>query len=148
VGGKRFVWNAQNRVLRPLAVIDTTDSWTYSTSTFRAMNNTAANKCEFVQGLPGESAQAMVVLRVFPGAGGNAGCGIGVDSASVNSAKLSSDLYNNQAAAGTSALYDAFAGIGYHYFQPLEYSGSGTATYYGDGGQSDLQSGLMAKVLA
>lgn len=50
---KRFVFNADNQVLRELSyTFNTGSSHTYSTSAWRAWNNDAANRAQFVAGLP------------------------------------------------------------------------------------------------
>ena len=47
----RLVWNNYNRVSRLIKVIDTTDTWTYATNAWRPMNNSTANRFEYVVGL-------------------------------------------------------------------------------------------------
>jgi hypothetical protein len=48
---KRFVWNYYNRCARSILKIEQTNTWTYGTSTWRAMNNRADNRLEFVTGM-------------------------------------------------------------------------------------------------
>src|SRR6266545_2141871 len=48
---KRFMWNSYNRVLRPLYHFETTDSWTYSTATYRQANASTSNQVEIVLGV-------------------------------------------------------------------------------------------------
>ena len=61
VGGKRFVWNAYNQVPRALAVIDTTDNWTYTTATVRQANGATGNKVEYVAGSVASFIEAMTM---------------------------------------------------------------------------------------
>lgn len=46
-----YVWNAYNQVPITTVVTDGTSSWTYSTATIRASNNSASNRVNFLQGL-------------------------------------------------------------------------------------------------
>lgn len=53
VGGKRFVWNLYHRVPRPLRVIDTANTWTYTGNSWQIANGATGplNCVEFVVGL-------------------------------------------------------------------------------------------------
>src|SRR3990167_6798256 len=47
-GGRRLLWNYYNRVLWHLAVIDTTDNWTYTTAAWRQANGNVGNLVDCV----------------------------------------------------------------------------------------------------
>lgn len=147
------VWNMYNRVNVTACALDSTDTWSYSTNSYRQSNNSASNQVGVVLGLDEDA------LRVFAQnqAGNNSGSeqsqasGIGVDSATVNSATLT--IGGLSPASGNAggfprSEYVAHPGIGYHYFAWLEKApASGTTTWYGDGG-GVLQNGIYAQVNA
>jgi len=145
---KRLLFNMYNRTLRKLKVVDTTNSWTYSTTSWRAWNNSNANRVEVMVGL----ADSVIDVN-FNGLGSNSagfsfGFGIGIDSITVNSA----DTYTAAGSSGSivfgQAAYDDPLSVGYHYIQALEQGGgSGTTTFYGDAGVTYLQAGLIGKMM-
>ncbi|TXH09019.1 MAG: hypothetical protein E6R03_17350 [Hyphomicrobiaceae bacterium] len=146
---KRFLFNMYNRVGRKLKLVDTTNSWTYSTATWRAWDNSNANRVEVFLGVVDD------LLDVsFNGLGSNSagysfGFGLGLDSTSANSA----DTYTSGGSSGAivygQARYVGYASVGYHYFQALEMGGaSGTTTFYGDSSVSYLQAGLIGDMQA
>lgn len=146
---RRFVWNAYNRVPRPMRCIDTTDTWAYAVTAWRQARADAANKVEYVQGLSEEPvwAQAMAAVQVVSGIAGSVG--VGVDSTTTNSAQLLHDVAASATVAlQASARYDGWPGVGYHYLAWLEYRRAGTVTFLGDGGIADQQSGMVASVVA
>lgn len=145
---KRFVWSMYNRVPRKLKVTDTTDSWPYTTATWRQANNSSANQVEWVVGLN----ENVVELRVHGLANNatnnvNAATGIGIDSTTVNSA----DVYGGSAlTTGMSVIpaqYIGYPGLGYHYAAWLEISAAtGTTNWRGDNGLTYQQSGMVGTV--
>lgn len=145
---KRFIWNAYNRLPRKLKVTDTTDSWSYTTATWRQANNSAANQVEWIVGL----SEDLVDLRVHGLANNatnnvNVATGIGIDSKNVNSA----DVYGGSAlTTGMSVIpaqYIGYPGIGYHYGAWLEISAAtGTTNWRGDNGLTYQQSGMIGTV--
>lgn len=146
-GGKRFVWNANNRVLRHLAVFDSTDSWSYAISAFRQANGASGNKVEFVLGLNDDFVQAHAVHSVSVPANGEFSTGIGLDSSTVNSARTLWPAYNGNGQSvqlGLLAEYIGFVGIGYHDLRWLENRYAGTGIFVGDDGLSGPQTGLQA----
>lgn len=150
---KRHVWNNYNRVIRAMKVIETTDSWTYTTATIRQANGSAANQLDIVRGLDEDSVSAEAV-----GAPGNSGgavialTGIGLDSTTAVTAGVWGVPVTQVAGiqANTWFRYYGLPGIGRHYLAWLEYSAaSGTTTWYGDNGTPTLfQSGITGEVLA
>ncbi len=146
VGGKRFVWNMYNRVDRNIVVFDSTDSWTYTTATWRQGNNNAGNKVEYVVGLSEDIVTA--TGQVFSSSGINihTAMGIGVDSTSANSAQTLGSVLNADFSENP-CKYSGYPGIGYHALNWLEISTAlGTTTWYGDNGVAYGQSGLTANV--
>jgi hypothetical protein len=153
VGGKRFVWNYYNRVPRNLAVIDTTDNWTYATDTIRQARATAGNQVEYVVGdastLAWAEVKAMVAISSTSTRAGKVG--VGVDSTTVFSGLRQGAYMNNGAAwSNYSALagrYDGYPGLGYHFLAWLEKGSDGTCIFLGDNGADGQQTGMIAQVM-
>ncbi len=151
-GGKRFVWNVNNRIRRDLSVIDTTNTWGYTTATWHAANAQSNNKVEYVVGLSEQAVEADVsAIAVNDTSPVNAHVGVGVDSTSANSAKITNGYGYSVGASGAalapSAKYSGYPGIGYHALTWLEISeAAGSTTWFGDNGRTDQQSGMTAFV--
>lgn len=141
---RRFVWNYYHRARRYMYTYDSTDSWNYTTATWRSANNSAANKIEFVQGLNDRAVSAQTMIMALSTSAKTIASGIGVDSTSVNSALLFGTNMSANQYHQVESFYHGMTGIGYHFLQWLEYSGTGgTTTWYGDGGvPTALQGGI------
>lgn len=143
VGGKRFVWNFYNRVRRPLALFDGTNSWNYSTATWRQANGTAGNKVEFIIGIAEDP------VDMFLSAYGQttdltvqALAALALDSTTVPTALIRSGGQANATNTGIQVTHpsriDTIPSIGYHYIAWLEKgNGNTTVTWYGDAGATD-----------
>lgn len=150
----RHVWNYQNRVVRPMRVTEATDSWTYTTATFRQARASAANQLDFLVGVGEDEVNASV--RVF-GSNTNANVlmipAIGLDS---TSAVASGCLMPNTVSQVAGQLftmvsdYKTIPAAGRHTLVWLEWStATGTSTWYGDAGTpSGSQSGIHGSVMA
>ena len=150
---KRYVWNYYNRVRQPMRVIDTANSWTYTTATWRQANANAANQLDFVVGV----AEVMVSARVmaFPqndtaAASTYMSVGIGVDSTSATAA---SQILVPAVAivAGMSVMayaeHVAFSAVGRHTWVWLEQAtAAGVANWIGDNGSTTRQAGMVGWV--
>lgn len=144
---KRYIWNMYNRLERPLACVrETTDSWNYTTATFRQANANTANQLNYVVGLAEDLVHADVRAIMGNSTNGTpAAVGIGIDSTSVNGG-LS---YGQNAPVGPlvvtqEAQYRGIPGLGYHFLAWLEYSAAtGTATWYGDAGNATIYQSRM-----
>ncbi len=143
---KRFLWNAYNRVPRPMAnTPETTDTWNYTTATFRQANANTANQLAYVTGDIGTSVEALVTAMHSSSNGSNATNAVGVDSTSTPSGTMSFGVTGVQL---STASYQGYPGLGYHFLAWLEFSvASGTTTWYGDAGVAYLQSGITGTVL-
>jgi hypothetical protein len=145
VGGKRFVWNAYNRLPRHLAVIDTTDSWTYTTQTVRQARGQSGNKVEYVSGDAASMLRAFVQVSVgVQSTSHGAFAGVGIDSTSAISG-FAESIYSGSAqiVVGSSGAYMGHPGLGYHAINWLERGGDNVCTFYGDAGVTGVQSGLQ-----
>lgn len=145
---KRFVWNYYNRVPRPVRVVDTTDSWTYTTNTWRQANAAAANKVEVVCGW----AEVLIELRTLVFAA-NTNAGVSMQSGIGENATNAAATFLTYAPAYSAVANDAqafgshlaaYPAVGYSYYAWLESSANaGTTTWFGDnGGGTSGQSGL------
>lgn len=145
---KRYLWNYYHRVERVMAVVDTTNSWTYSTATWRQANASAANQLECVIGVVEDVVSADAACLAVNSAGGvNIGVGVGVNSTTVNSARIFGGGATNTYSLQSCAFYTGYPVAGRNYFPWLEmgYS-SGTTTFYGDNGASFFQTGIQGRV--
>ena len=149
-GGQWYVWNAYNRSPVDLTIFDSTASWTYNDSTtFQVANaSTGVNIIEYVCGLQTDQVAARVSVTAKVVGSSQATVGVGVDSASSNSAavRTSSPQATNPEPITLVAEYAGFPGIGYHALSWLEYSNGGSTTFYGAsyGGQSGMTSRIFA----
>lgn len=158
VGGKRFVSNAYNRVLRNITVIDTTDSWSYTTNTVRQTNAATGNKVEFVLCRADiiVNGRAVISPYLFNNASGSAAAyksGIGVNSTTAFSGLVGAGFNANSASTGAvysciNSSYVGYVGAGYGYLAWLEKGAPGTSSGQGDNGGDGQQAGLSAVIEA
>lgn len=143
----RYVWNYYNRVSRALFKRDTTDSWTYTTSSWRSWNNSTANRVNFVVGVNEDPVSLLFTCVIATsGIAINGSIGIGVDSTSTPSG-IFTLAATNTLIGSIQATYTDLAGVGFHYLQLLEY-GATTITYRGDNGGTAMQSGAVGTIAA
>lgn len=145
VGGKRFCWNRYNQVRRSLSVIDTTDSWTCSSTTYRQANGASGNKVEFINGDVVDVACDVILSCYMSNNGPKIQVAVGVDSTTVASG-LHGEGLGNAITLSLSGSYRGFLAAGYHYLAWLEAVSSGSETPIGDNTGSS-QSGLSANLL-
>lgn len=143
----RYLWNAYHRRPRRVYAHDSTDSWTYSTTSYRSWNNSTANRVEWVDGL-GEDPVWLDFRGMASNSGGNvSGLGVGIDSTTANSADLMTGDASTGAIGGEMCVYHGWPGQGYHYGQMLERGAdAGTTTFYGDVGKAFMKSALSGWV--
>lgn len=131
----RHVWNYYNRVPRIMQVLEATNTWTYTTATWRQANASTANQLDFIIGVSEDFVTASAKANHTNSTGGEAGfVGIGLDSTTVSTG-VSGAINgggNNDEQAGV-ATYIGFPGIGKHTLVWLEASrAAGTSTWFGD----------------
>jgi hypothetical protein len=154
VGAKRFLYNYYNRVRRPLKVIDTVDSYSYTTNTWRVANGATGplNCVEYVTGYAATALDVRLMWQVnsFNNSARGAMAGLGLDSTSAAPVGFHGEVYNTgtaQIVLPGSAFYVGAPGLGYHYFSWMEKGADGTCTFYGDNAGSD-QCGIAAWIEA
>jgi hypothetical protein len=139
---KRYLWNFYNRSLRAMRRVDSTATWTYTTSAFRQANGSSANQLDFVIGLAEEAVIASVVAHAISDQAANVvafAVGIGVDSTSADSSQISyaPNNYGNNNRQFVSCDFVGTPSIGRHTLSWLEKSlATGTTTWTGTSGFS------------
>lgn len=147
---KRYLYNADHRVSRTMKVAEGTDSWNYTTATWRQWNNAAANQLDFLIGLPEDTVWARFTAHSLEAGGNDRFAGIGYDGAS---APASGSLVANLTGAIRAQMIAEHRlnapAVGRHYFTALERGGgAGTVTWYGDNGNNALlQSAIVGEVV-
>lgn len=149
----RFLWNMYNRVSRCILARDTTDSYVYSTATFRSANNNNSNGAGRVALMVGFAEEYVQVQRYQVFANDTATTvafsGIGIDSITVNSAQfgVQTQVPSANFLAIAFAFYRGILSAGHHFIQQLEMAaGAGVTTWYGDAGDANRQSGMMVDI--
>lgn len=142
------VWNAFNRVPIRLNNLDTTDSWNYTTATWRVRNGNVANRNNFVVGLKEDA-----LLATFNCTSLNGGNTVGkAASIGYNSTANYAGGFTNVAyvalpaaiAGSHSVQYVGQPSIGSGYVAPLEIStATNTTTWFGDNGANGTFNSLL-----
>lgn len=142
------LWNCYNRVGVPAIVGDTTNSWTYSTATWRAANNSATMRVTYVCGL---SEDPVIVDYNCSSVGtegvAGAGAAVGVDATNAFSGSTGVNSLGLGGGSGiTLGQYAGVPGLGTHFVSAIEYCTSGTVTFYGDAGTAYYQNALRVQL--
>jgi len=144
---KRFLFNADNRVPRVMRVVESTSTWNYTTDTYRAANNSTANRLQYIQGLSEEPISARVLCSAYNANTIPAAVGIGVDSTSADSSQIKTGVINAGGYSPLEAAYDGFPGVGFHYLQWLEKS-TATGTTAWQGTANGVIAGISGRIAA
>ncbi|TXH54516.1 MAG: hypothetical protein E6Q97_10825 [Desulfurellales bacterium] len=132
-----------NRRLRRAIGKDTTDSWAYTTGSWRGANNGNSNwKIEFLSN--GVDVVRATAKGAISSTSGHARWALGLSS---TSAPDTDCLWESGGWANgpVDAFYCGVPGQGYQYLQALEYGTTG-GTFYGDNGAT-LQGGILVEVM-
>jgi hypothetical protein len=151
---KRYLWNYYHRIKRLISVKEATNSWTYTTATYRQANNSAANQADVVVGW----AEVLLSLELkahwaATGAIEYPSVTFGEDAITASSDAFASTAGLTGSSASISfvgATLEKYPAVGRHYYPWLEYStnnagggGAGTMNWYGDNNTATtLQSGI------
>ena len=149
--GKRYLWNYYNRVVRSMKAVDTTNTWTYTTATWRQANANTANQLNFVCGVAEDSVESSVYGKFTnSSSAGYCEVGIGLNSTSANSAQIICAAQSVATAdIGTSAHYRGTVSAGRNFLAWLEQSVAlGTTTWRGDDGSTEIQFGIIGSIQA
>jgi hypothetical protein len=149
---QRWVWNANNRIERPLFRTDTATSWLYSGSAWRAANNNTANVISYVDGAGEDvvSATAAGATRSGDTSPRIGYFGIGLDSSTTISAQLRGS--DSSASTGpqlqTPAVYNGYPGIGVHSLYWIERADGTHNVVFSSQPGADYQFGIIGTVKA
>lgn len=148
---KRFLWNMYNRVERALSCVDATNTWEYTTATWRAANNnttTGQGRVELCVGLAEDPLHAIHQGLAYNASAAGVATGIAIDATNTNHAQVYggfADASGNQ----ISCVYGGTVAAGYHYVQRTEISAAaGTTTWIGDNNVAFEQTGMVARIPA
>lgn len=156
----RYLFNTYNRRKRPWISIEVTDSWAYTTASYRIMNANNGNRIFCFRGLNEDDVEATAVMQATNSSGTarQVLAAIGLDA--TNAVASSGAGYAASAiacvtSAGYSSLMPTFRGcpgLGLHYLAPLEQGQGGTGgdsqTWAGDAGVAAVQSGIFGSLTA
>ena len=151
---RRLLFNYYNRVTRSWVRVEGTDTWTYSTATWRQANGSTTNQVELMVGV---AEDAITLTLAFTSSNNNAnisrGAGIGRDvtNATTDAIFVGRTLVLDTTTAGDpytqSVTVSEMPPVGFHYWAWVEWSAAtATTTWWGDNGSTTAQSGLMGRV--
>jgi hypothetical protein len=132
-----YVWNAYNRRQVCIQVMDDTDSWAYTTATWRSANNSTSNRISWILGLAEDGIQ---LLRSSVADGVGCRSGIGYDRTNGTD---SSRTYIPVSGALMVSLLSRAPALGLHFAQAVEIGAAG-GVFYGDAGGTDGTTGINA----
>lgn len=134
------IWNLYNRTDWVANTADTTNSWSYTTASWRAANDSSAMRVSYVCGLAEDRVFAQNIVFGNTSSAGWRG-GVGVDTTTSLSGYSCYGAGVNVLQANTA--YSGIPGLGFHYISAIEYGASGV-TFYGDNNSpSSIQGGLI-----
>lgn len=113
------IWNMYNRVQVAPRVNDSTASWSYNSTTARAMNNSNGNRISMVRGLDEDGVLAVLQHTFSGGASGDYQLGVSLDSTSTFSTAGCYGSFGT-ASAPAAVTYAGLPGLGFHYLQCVE----------------------------
>ena len=155
VGGtnnKLYLWNAYQRVPTSATNRDSTDTWTYTTATWREKNGSTSNTIGYVCGFAEGTVSAIATAFSSNDTSGiRRVSGIGLNTTSAIATGTLTGYMDTQAArvAQAVARYEAPVALGFSTLTELEQSvATGTSTWYGDGGgASIIQTGMTVQLM-
>ncbi len=143
---KRYLWNMYNRVPRMLQRNETAANWSYASAAWRPFNNTTLNRVEVVLGLNENPVELTLNCGAYNNIGATCYVGIAIDTTATPAFVIGIGgggipfLQN----ASFKVLHNP--GIGYHYYQAMEYgNASGDTKFYGSNIASP--SGLIGQII-
>jgi hypothetical protein len=139
---KLLVWNLMHQVPIPFRVFEATDTWSYSTATWRQANASGNNQVEVVTGMVG-SLIDIVLTGNAVATTANAAIAMGEDSTTAR-ATQNVGLIVSTTQVTALAKFNKMVPLGYHYYAWLEIGNGSAVTWIGDSGVPDtIQSGFQ-----
>lgn len=140
----RFVWNVYNRATRAMRnATETTDNWSYSSTTWREARGSTTNQLNFVMGLAEDSISATVATFTVGGSGYISSIGIGCNSTTVPTPPMQGSATPSVSPVTTSTACSPV--LGYSFVAWLEANG-GATSYYGDNAITYFQAGITGTI--
>lgn len=145
---KRYVWNYYHRIPRVLKRVESTNSWTYTTATYRQANNSTSNQVGVFIGVAEVPVDISGEHFVSNGQTVVEWAAVGYDSVTVPIAVAQGTIPGAGIPIKLQARIAHYPAIGYHYYALLERSqATDTSTWYGDNSDATLmQAGLFGVV--
>lgn len=144
--GQIYLWNQYNQAQWSAFVGDSTDSWTYASTTIRASNNSSSMRVTYLCGDPNGSATVLANFSQNVGSGTSSGAMLGVEKdATTTMSGQQSFIASNVGRQNLSAVGKFAAGLGVHYISANEVCtiSADNVTFYGDNSSpGQRQSGL------
>jgi len=144
---KLYLWNHANRRRVFVGVFDSTNSWSYNSSTIRAANNSSTYRVSYVVGLAEDSTQASYGSLITGGAGNAVLLGTCHDSTTAFTGRVG--RWATNVAANGSAVGGGVAtpAAGFHYWSACESGNASAPSFYGDNNNPSFeQYGLLAEL--
>ena len=139
IAARCLLRNTYNRVRQGFVNREPADSWAYSSTTVRGLNDSNENRVAFVSDLAEGCVSARLNVRSANSGANERFLLIGYDSVTAMAATASPGHASCQQATSAMAVYSRNVELGFHYVQALERTdGVGTSTFYGDAGASSL----------
>ncbi|MGH9253669.1 MAG: hypothetical protein ACRD3C_03775 [Vicinamibacterales bacterium] len=141
---KRYVWNHYNRKKRSLRITDATNSWTYTTATFRQANGALTNQVDVVVGQPDAFLEVSVLARPSNASNIEVAVGIGEDSTTTPLTPFIGGAVLSQSQGQQFGVHiKRYVPLGRHFYAWLEWStATGTTTWFGDNNTTREASGM------
>ncbi|MEZ0295511.1 MAG: hypothetical protein ACAI35_03550, partial [Candidatus Methylacidiphilales bacterium] len=148
---KRFVFSMYNRKLRKLKAVDTTSTWTQTTTEVWREANTAGgfgiSKAAYVCGVVEDAMTARVYGFASTSAATYIAVGIGLDGVSTLIHDTSGGyIFSTSQIVTVQARYTGFQSLGYHTLVWAEIVSGNTVTWRGSYAKAYIQCGLTGEV--
>lgn len=144
----RHVWNFYHRIDREMLVLETENTYDYSTATWRQMQGDTANQLDFIIGVSEDTVEANVSTTVVANGQAEASVAIGIDSTTVPSTKCLRGASQPPTTMGMPVLATlrTASAIGRHTWVALEIvnnlGGGVTVTWRPDNGSTSITAGI------
>jgi hypothetical protein len=146
------VWNMYNRVVGAFTNFDNTDTWNYTTNSYRIRDGNVANRTIYLAGWQTDAVQGLFVATERNSTTQvSANISIGSNSMVTAGSPFAVTGTFRGPCSGCSgsfqSLYNKTAQLGTNYLAPLELSAAtGTATWIGDSGTSEAFSSFVVLI--
>lgn len=136
----RLLWNFYNQVPRPLYIKEATDNWSYTTTTYRNVNNSSSNALKVITGQ--STLLSLTGALFWATSASGARMAFGEDGTSVDPLCVGiAPAGGSLSATPTNMLItwlQKYPSVGYHVYNWLERGNTGV-TFYGDNGDTTIQ---------